>query len=123
MTVQEVGKNAANDFGKIWMMISHIGPKQGVIKAKQQMKDQFDYDDVGDLNECVGCKVRIDQENGTVKFTQPVMLQSFKDEFKLDKTFIPSTPMDAGKILTPSENDSKNQTPYQSGVEKSLHMM
>ena len=43
---------------------------------------------------------------------QPVMLQSFKDEFKLDETFTPSTPMDAGKILTLSENESKNQTPY-----------
>ena len=31
--------------------------------------------------------------------------------------------MDAGKILTPSENKSKNQTPYWSGVGKLLHMM
>ena len=100
-----------------------VGSKQGVMKAKQQMKDQFDCDDVGDLNEYIGCKVEIDHENGTVKFTQPVMLQSFKDEFELDETFIPSTPMDAGKILTPSENESKNQTPYQSGVGKLLHMM
>ena len=57
-----------------------VGPKQGVIKAKQQMKDQFDCDDVGDLNEYIGCKIEIDHENGTVKFTQPVMLESFKDE-------------------------------------------
>ena len=40
------------------------------------------------------------------------MLESFKDEFELEGTFIPSTPMDAGKTLTPSENESKNQTPY-----------
>ena len=31
--------------------------------------------------------------------------------------------MDAGKTPTPSENESKNQTPYRSGVGKLLHMM
>ena len=74
-----------------------VGPKQGVIKAKQQMKDRFDCDDVGNLNEYIACKVKIDHKNGTVKFTQPVMLQSFKDEFELDKTFIPSHTNGCGK--------------------------
>ena len=46
------------------------------------MNQLFECDDIGDMEEYVGCK--IDKEEGSIKFTQPVMLQSFKDEFDLE---------------------------------------
>ena len=42
----------------------------------------FDCDEVGKLNEYVGCKINFNQEEGWIKLTQPVLLQSFEDEFK-----------------------------------------
>ena len=38
---------------------------------------------MGWLNEYVGCKVDVDRENRKLKITQPVLLQSFNDEFDL----------------------------------------
>jgi hypothetical protein len=38
----------------------------------------LDCDDVGNLLENVGCKVNYDQEVGTVRLTQPVIIQSFQ---------------------------------------------
>ena len=47
------------------------GHQDGVKLAKEQMKQHFDCDNVGELNEYVGCK--IDQTDSTIRFTQPVL--------------------------------------------------
>jgi hypothetical protein len=60
------------------------------------MKELFDCDDVGDMNEYVRCK--IEKGNGTFKFTQPVMVQSFEDEFDLPNNN-PVTPGEPGDTL------------------------
>ena len=59
------------------------GSDKAVAKAKRAMMERFEYEDVGDIVEYVGCKIDIDRENQTIKFTQPVLLQSYEDEFDL----------------------------------------
>ena len=43
----------------------------------------FDCEDVGELKEYVGCKIDINNYNQSLKITQPVLIQSFEDEFPL----------------------------------------
>ena len=47
------------------------------------MGEWFELDETGPLKECVGVKLDIDHEQKTMRMTQPVMIQSFKDEFDL----------------------------------------
>ena len=50
--------------------------------------EQMECDDTGIIQEYVGCKVHFDRANRTIKLTQPVLIQSFQDEFELpQKTF------------------------------------
>jgi len=103
-----------------------VGPKDEVMKAKQQMMDRFDCDDVGELKEYIGCKVDINKEEGSIKLTQPVMLQSFKDEFDLVDGYKPNIPMEAGKVLKAEEEHplkKEEQSTFRSGIGKLLHMM
>jgi hypothetical protein len=55
------------------------GDKRTVEAAKEQMRSRFECDDLGELNEYVGCKIARDEDS--VKFTQPVLIQSYEDEF------------------------------------------
>ena len=57
-----------------------VGSKQSVMNGKSEMMGRFDCGEIGELTEYVGCKVDYDKEKGTVHLTQPVLLQSFKDE-------------------------------------------
>jgi hypothetical protein len=50
----------------------------------------------GELKEYVRCKVDIDKKEWSVTLTQPVILQSFKDEFELPEGAYPRTPAVAG---------------------------
>jgi hypothetical protein len=61
------------------------------------MKSRFECDDLGELNEHVGCKIDIHKDS--VKFTQPVLIQSYEDEFDLNKTRQVSTSAEQGKVL------------------------
>jgi hypothetical protein len=51
--------------------------------ANEHMKSRFECDDLGELNEYVGCK--IDRDEYSVKLTQPILIQSYEDEFELNK--------------------------------------
>ena len=103
-----------------------IGPENDVIKAKSQMKELFDCDDVGDFHEYVGCKIDYKPEDMSLKFTQPVMIQSFQDEFKLPD-YEYESPAESGQVLVAvvkgQELSGSNQSIYRSGVGKLLHMM
>ena len=59
------------------------GKQEGVEIAKQQMMARFDCEEIRELTEYIGCKINYDKENRSIKITQPVLLQSFKDEFEL----------------------------------------
>jgi hypothetical protein len=111
-----------------WVIDCLVGGKdKGVKKAKVHMMELFDCDDVGELKEHVGCKVDYDREAGTMKLTQPVMIQSFQDEFELPEGEPSNTPAIPGTVMSEGEvrnqaND-KIQSTYRSGVGKLLHMM
>ena len=104
-----------------------MGPKNEMKAEKQKFMEIFECDDVGPLEEYVGCKITINEEAGTVKFMQPVLLQSFKDEFNLPEGKTSNYPATAGSVLTKGDKTSKlsqkEQTKYRSGVGKLLHMM
>ena len=60
-----------------------MGPEQEMMKERQKFMEIFECGHVGLLEKYVGCKIEVDQKAGTVKFMQPVLFQSFKDEFNL----------------------------------------
>ena len=99
------------------------GNEDGVKAAKEQMKQRFDCDDVGTLTEYVGC--RVDRNKNSIKFTQPVLLQSFEDEFGCTGNKVKIL-AETGSVLVRNEHNSLSeveQFKYYSGVCKLLHMM
>jgi hypothetical protein len=103
------------------------GEKASVIHAKEEMKKQFDWDEVGELTEYVGCKVDHNKEEGWIKLTQPDLMQSYVDEFDLPEGEVPRTPATTGSVLQKVDPkdwlSDKLQSKYRSGVGKLLHMM
>jgi hypothetical protein len=101
------------------------GNKKGVLEAKKLLMERFDCDEVGELTEYIGCK--IDRDEGFMKLTQPVLLQSFEDEFDLPEIKTPTTPATPGEVLRASNESSllndTMQSKYRSGTGKLLHLM
>ncbi|KAL7566370.1 hypothetical protein ACA910_011113 [Epithemia clementina (nom. ined.)] len=90
------------------------------------MKEQFDCNDCGELNEYIGCKVDIHRRKHFIKLTQPVLIRSFNDKFQLPKD-THNTPSPPGEVLEPSTpeeqlNHDKQKT-FRSGVGNLLHLM
>jgi len=54
------------------------GNEDGVKATNEQMKQWFDCVDMGELTEYVGC--RIHRNKNSIKYAQPVLLQSFEDD-------------------------------------------
>jgi hypothetical protein len=105
-----------------------LGDKDLVEKSKDAMKELFECDDLGEMHEYVGCKIERNLDERWVKLTQPVMLQSFQDEFELDEhRRNPRTPAEAGDVLEKGPDEKlmpkTEQKKYRSGVGKLLHMM
>ena len=101
----------------------HIcGTRAAVSDAKSRLFKHFKCDDVGEANEYIGNKV--DQKDGTLKLTQPVLLQSFQDEFELPHER-PMTPASAGTVLQPGtvSLEPELQTKYQRACGKLIHLM
>eukprot|EP00957_Ditylum_brightwellii_P078625 5977616-Ditylum_brightwellii.AAC.1 len=79
----------------------NAGPPMLVEKSKTPMKSVFDCDELGEMEEYVGCKVDYNKDLGKMKLTQPVLLQSYEDESNLDKNGrVPRTPAKAGSVLS-----------------------
>ena len=101
-----------------------FGKKETVEKSRKDITQLFDCEDVESMDEYVGCK--IGREEGSFMFTQPVMLQSFKDEFDLT-TRAPHTPGEPGKTLSKAnegESVSPEETKYYcKGTGKLINMM
>jgi hypothetical protein len=66
------------------------GDKTAVEAAKEQIKSLFECDDLGELNEYAGWK--IDRDEDSANFTQPVLIQIYEHEFELNKKRQFSTP-------------------------------
>ena len=103
-----------------------IGNEKVVLESKEKLKSLFECDDVGKLTEYVGCKLDCNSETRTIKFTQPVQIRSFSDEFELPSSAY-KTPAEPGKVLEPCEDGQEvsvdEQSKYRSAVDKLLHMM
>ena len=103
-----------------------VGSKHQVLKAKEEMKSLFDCDDIGELKEYVGCKIDYDSHSGTVKFTQPVLLQSFRDEFGIPDSVRHETAATPGETLRGGETknfvSADRMAKFRSGVGKLLHL-
>jgi hypothetical protein len=101
------------------------GEKEAVKVAKKQLMERFDCDEIGELTEYIGCK--IDRGEGYMKLTQPVLLQSFQDEFDIPEGKVPSTPAIPGEILRSGMKggmlSEAMQSKYRSGTGKLLHLM
>ena len=101
------------------------GPETELLELKEKIKQAVDCDDGGELSEYVGCKIDHDKLRHTLKFTQPVLLQSFKDEFQINASESPTTP---GVPLKPLQLGDKppvegsRRTYYRSGVGKLMHL-
>ena len=101
------------------------GDEKGVKTAKEQINSWFDCNDVGILNEYMGFKIKHDK--ASIRFTQPVLLQSFVDKFKCKASKV-MVSAERGGVLIKKSNQEKaliegEQTHYRSGVGKLLHMM
>ena len=103
------------------------GSKEGVKIAKAQLMEQFDCDEVGNMDEYVGCKIDRDWDDGSLRFIQPVLIQSFKDKFELPVSCPPNTPAAPGDHLVKGDEGSNMgpdlQFKYRSGVGKLMHML
>ncbi len=69
--------------------------KNAVEKAKKDLMERFDCKDCGDLEEYVG--FRIARMEYSLKFTKPVLLQSYSEKFELP-TRCYETPAQAGSV-------------------------
>jgi hypothetical protein len=101
------------------------GPKGAALKLKMDMMTNVDCDDGGELKEYVGCKIDQDREARTLKITQPVLLQSFKDELETDGNDYPNTPGIPMKTLQLGNKPAvvaERRTYYRSGVGKLMHL-
>jgi hypothetical protein len=101
------------------------GVDSDLINLKQDIMNSVECDDGGELKEYVGCKIDHDKEKSTLKITQPVLLQSFKDEFAIEGSEFPNTP---GVPLKPLQLGKEppvtgdRRTYYRSGVGKLMHL-
>lgn len=104
----------------------NLGSDDDVNQSMAEMKSRFDCDEVNDLSEYVGCQLHHDRENGTLKFTQPVLIQSFVDEFELPARGDFSTPAAAGQILIRGDKkgmlNEELQYKFRKGVGKLLYL-
>ena len=103
-----------------------VGTKNDVWEGKQKLKTHFEIDEVGELKEYVGCKVEYNKQEGWTKLTQPVLLQSFVDEFKIPNEKSPTTPAVANTVLTRDGESKalsdKEHADYRKGVGKLIHL-
>ena len=120
-----------NDILTLWMSWVDecfvCGTDELVKAAKEAMKKEFDCEDLGVLTEYVGCKIDYNREEGYLRMTQPVLIQSFKDEFNIEDKNTPRTPAPEGQVLRRAEEKDSlkglEATKYRSGVGKLIHLM
>ncbi len=91
-----------------------IGSKKAVKKIKKDIMGRFDCKDCGDIEEYVGCKMV--RTKNLLKFTQPVLMQSYNDKFVLPKKNY-RMPALAGLVLVAG----KKEETLSPAMQKTLH--
>jgi hypothetical protein len=87
---------------------------------KEYVGKHFDCDDTGEMKEYVGNKVK--RLESAVKLTQPVLLQSFTDEFDLQEDHKVKNPAIPG-FSSEGKLSSADMFTYRYGTGKLLHLM
>jgi hypothetical protein len=102
------------------------GPETDLLELKENIMKEVECDDSGEIQEFVGCKIDHDKEKRSMKITQPVLLQSFKDEFGVETgNEVPKTPGIPYKALRLGNEpilEGKRNTYFRSGIGKLMHM-
>jgi hypothetical protein len=103
--------------------LADAGSKTAVLQSKKSITQIFECDEVGEINEYVDCTIQHNQKGGWMKLTQPVLLQSLKDEFVLPYEIL-SSPAVPGEVFTKDDDDTNKaeQKYYCKGVGKLLHL-
>jgi hypothetical protein len=88
----------------------------------------FECEDIGKLKEYGGCKIERNKGRKSLKISQPVILQSFEDEFGVKPDFKLETPTPShGDTFIPGElgdqMSAEKQKVYRSGVGKLLYLL
>lgn len=79
-----------------------FGNPEDVKKVESKIMSIFECKSEGEVTEYVGSKIEITRNEdglGTVKFTQPVLIQKLKDEYDVPDGRAPNTPAREGQIL------------------------
>jgi hypothetical protein len=96
------------------------------MELKDDIMNGVECDDNGELKEFVGCKIAYKLGDRSLKFTQPVLLQSFTDEFDIAAGIEwPRTPGIPCKTLQLGDEpplEGNQNTYYRSGVGKLIHL-
>jgi len=104
-----------------------IAPPNIVDREKDMMKNHFECDDLGNMTEYIGCKIERSNTSRAIKITQPVLVQSLKDEFDLPDGVPPTTPAKPGTTITkqPEEEplNAEKHTNYRAGIGKLQHLV
>ena len=75
-----------------WIDVNLLSGNPEVVKiAKEQLMGRCECKECGELDEYVGCRITRPDKH-SLKFTQPVLLQSFEDEFGLSKKHLQHQP-------------------------------
>ena len=93
--------------------------------VKQKFTNTVDCDDMGAMVEYIGTKIDIDNRKRELKISQPVLVQSLRDEFEFENpNNCPETPAPASTHLMASGQplSPEKQTKYRSGVGKLLYL-
>ena len=102
-------------------------PVEGA-KARAEILNKFECDDIGEVKEYLGCKIDRNWKDKQVRLTQPVLLQSYEDEFELPPTGrSTNTPTLGGSVLSPDVPNEERvvqeaHSCYRTGVGKLLHV-
>lgn len=83
--------------------ILSFGSERDVIQGREELKKHFALDEIGEMMEYVGCRIDYNKEEGSVKISQPVLIQSLKDEFDLTGVRESTSTPAAGSILIDTE--------------------
>ena len=99
-----------------WVDDNHIlGPPQVVKDEGKKLAKEIKIEDVGELKEFVGCKIKMNKLESSAKVTQSVMTQSLSDKFGAGK-MKQVTPAEPNTVLKRTEHSeilaNKDQCKY-----------
>ena len=101
-----------------------IGNRADVLTAKKEFTDVFECEDDSEMKEYINCKIT--QTNDSMVITQPVLVQSLKNEFELSRSN-PVLPLSAGLVYQKGNQDELitpgQQKIFRLVVGKLIHMI